>query len=69
MVCKAVVDHALDGQAASVAAYRARFAGVVFPGETLVISMWREAELVHLEATTRERSLPVLTNADVQVRV
>jgi acyl dehydratase len=69
MVCKAVVDHALDGQAASVAAYRARFAGVVFPGETLVISMWREAELVHLEATTRERSLPVLTNAYVQVRV
>jgi hypothetical protein len=42
---------------------------VVFPGETLVISMWREAELVHLEATTRERSLPVLTNAYVQVRV
>ena len=69
MVCKAVVDHALGGQAASVTAYRARFAGVVFPGETLVISMWREAEMVHLEATTRERSLPVLTNANVQVRV
>jgi acyl dehydratase len=69
MVCKAVVDHALGGQAASVAAYRARFAGVVFPGETLVVSMWREAEIVHLETTTRERSLPVLTNAYVRVRV
>jgi acyl dehydratase len=69
MVCKAVVDHALGGQAAAVAAFRARFAGVVFPGETLVISMWREAEMVHLQATTRERSLPVLTNAYVRVRV
>jgi acyl dehydratase len=69
MVCKAVVDHALGGQAASVAGYRARFAGVVFPGETLVISMWREAEMVHLEAATRERSRPVLTNAYVRVRV
>jgi acyl dehydratase len=54
---------------ASVGAYRARFAGVVFPGETLVISMWREAEIVHLEATSRERSLAVLTNAYVRVRV
>jgi acyl dehydratase len=69
IVCKAVVDHALGGEPASVAGYRARFAGVVFPGETLVISMWREAEMVHLEATTRERSLPVLTNAHVRVRV
>ena len=69
MVCKAVVDHALGGQSTAVASYRARFAGVVFPGETLVISMWKEAELVHLEVTTRERSLPVLTNAYVRLRV
>lgn len=69
MACKAVVDHALGGRVASVRAYRARFAGVVFPGETLVISMWREAEIVHLEATSRERSLAVLTNAYVRVRV
>lgn len=69
MVCKAVVDHALGGQSTSVASYRARFAGVVFPGETLVISMWKEADLVHLEVTTRERSLPVLTNAYVRLRV
>ena len=69
IVCKAVVDHALEGASASVASYRARFSGVVFPGETLVISMWREANLVHIEATTRERSLPVLTSAIVGLRV
>lgn len=69
MVCKAVVDHALGGQTGSIAGYRARFAGVVFPGETLVISMWREPETVHIAATTKERSLPVLTNAHVRLRV
>lgn len=69
MVCKAVVDHALEGRAGSIAEYRARFAGIVFPGETLVISMWREAETVHLAATTKERSLPVMTNAYIRAGV
>ncbi len=69
IVCKAVVDQALEGRSSSVASYRARFAGVVFPGETLVISMWRDADLIHIEATTRERSLPVLTNANIRMRV
>lgn len=69
IVCKAVVDQALDGRSSAVASYRARFAGVVFPGETLVISMWREPDVVHIETTTRERSLPVLTNSYVRVRV
>ncbi|MEX0667482.1 MAG: MaoC/PaaZ C-terminal domain-containing protein [Acidimicrobiia bacterium] len=69
IACKAVVDHALEGHSSLVASYRARFAGVVFPGETLVISIWREADLFHIEATTKERSLPVLTNASVRVRV
>ena len=69
IVCKAVVDHALEGRSTSVASYRARFAGVVFPGETLVISMWMGTDLVHIEATTRERSMPVLTNANIRLRV
>ncbi|HKY48448.1 MAG TPA: MaoC/PaaZ C-terminal domain-containing protein [Acidimicrobiia bacterium] len=69
MVCKAVVDHALGGRVGSVAEYRARFSGVVFPGETLLVSMWRESEIVHLAATTKERSLPVLTSAYVRASV
>lgn len=39
---KAVVDTALDGEVARVRRYTARFAGVVFPGETLRLRMWRE---------------------------
>ena len=35
MACKAMVDACLDGDAAAVGTYGARFAGVAFPGETL----------------------------------
>jgi acyl dehydratase len=42
MTCKALVDAALDGDAAAVSSYGARFAGVVFPGETLRINAWKQ---------------------------
>ncbi|KWX19931.1 3-alpha,7-alpha,12-alpha-trihydroxy-5-beta-cholest-24-enoyl-CoA hydratase [Mycolicibacterium wolinskyi] len=40
--CKAIVDNLLDGDASQVASYGARFAGVVFPGETLQANIWKE---------------------------
>ncbi|WP_058044658.1 MaoC/PaaZ C-terminal domain-containing protein [Streptomyces roseifaciens] len=39
---KAVVDTALAGDVTRVRAYRTRFAGVIYPGETLRVRMWRE---------------------------
>jgi acyl dehydratase len=44
MTCKAMVDTLLDGDTARVGSYGARFAGVVFPGETLKASIWKEAD-------------------------
>ena len=40
--CKTIVDTFLDGDASRVGSYGARFAGVVFPGETLKASIWKE---------------------------
>lgn len=68
IACKAVVDGALDGDVAKVSRYQARFAGVVFPGETVVTSMWREDGKVLLRATTKERGAPVLSNAAITVK-
>ncbi len=42
MTCKAMVDAVLDGDPARVGSYGARFAGVVFPGETIRASIWHE---------------------------
>ena len=68
IVCKAVVDDMLDGDVARVRRYRARFAGVVFPGETIGIRMWRDAGAVFVEAHCKERGTPVLSNAVIEIR-
>ena len=44
MACKALVDTVLGGDAARVGSYGARFAGVVFPGETIRAKVWHEGE-------------------------
>lgn len=43
---RTLTDGLLDGDAAAVRGFTARFAGVVFPGETLAISGWREGDRV-----------------------
>lgn len=68
IVCKAVVDTMLDGDVTKVAGYGARFAGVVFPGETIVTSMWKEDGKIIVSAKTRERGTPVISNAAVTLR-
>jgi acyl dehydratase len=68
VVCKAAVDRILDGDTARVARYQVRFAGVVYPGETLVSSFWREGGTVHIETKTKERDTPVLSNAAITLR-
>jgi len=45
----------LGGDAAAVRSFTARFAGVVFPGESLDISMWDEGERILMQATVDGR--------------
>lgn len=67
MTLKAVVDTLLGGDVTRVRAYTARFAGVVHPGETLRVRMWRADGAVRVEAGVVERDgAPVL--ADTVVR-
>ena len=63
MVCKAVVDGLLDGDTTRVASYGVRFAGVVFPGETLRTRVWRVGERLVLATSVVERDSPVLADA------
>ncbi len=68
VVCKAVVDNVLEGDVTRVARYQVRFAGVVFPGETIVTSVWREGERLLVTAKTKERDTPVISNAAIEWR-
>lgn len=44
MTCKALVDNLLDGDVSALKTYGARMAGVVFPGETLRVSVWKNSD-------------------------
>ena len=64
MVCKALVDTLLDGDVTRVAGFAARFAGVVFPGETLRTRAWRRDSDWVVSTTAVERDdAPVLAGA------
>lgn len=67
VVCKAAVDSALGGDVTAVSRFAARFAGVVFPGETIVTRLWKTGEGFVIEASTEERGTPVISNAFVGV--
>jgi acyl dehydratase len=67
MTLKAVVDHALDGDVSRVTRYSTRFAGVVFPGETLRVRMWQEPGRVQVTVSAVERDeAPVLADTVIE---
>jgi acyl dehydratase len=68
IACKAAVDGMLGGDTTAVAGYRARFAGVVTPGDTIVTSLWWRGDRIHLAAANKEKGTPVLANAVVTLR-
>ncbi|QIS08439.1 MaoC family dehydratase [Nocardia arthritidis] len=55
MVCKAATDTALDSDASRVTGFRARFAGVLYPGETIRTRIWRDDDELTIAATVVER--------------
>ncbi|MER6981122.1 MaoC family dehydratase, partial [Streptomyces carpinensis] len=67
MTLKAVVDTLLGGDVTRVRSYATRFAGVVYPGETLRIRMWwQEGGRVRVAVSAVERAdAPVLADTVV----
>jgi acyl dehydratase len=68
IACRSVVDTVFGGDVSRVARYGARFSGVVFPGDTVVTSMWEDGDRILLEASTAGSGRAVLTNGVVGVR-
>jgi acyl dehydratase len=62
IVLREVTEGLLSGDAGAVGAFSARFAGVVFPGETLEVSAWDEGDRVLLHATVGEDQRPALAD-------
>ncbi|WP_207842417.1 MaoC/PaaZ C-terminal domain-containing protein [Williamsia soli] len=63
IVLRTLIDQLLDGDVERVASYGAKFAGVVFPGETLRIKVWDDGNryLISVSVADREDA-PALGN-------
>ncbi|MGY1814103.1 MaoC/PaaZ C-terminal domain-containing protein [Blastococcus sp. SYSU D00820] len=69
LVAKALVDGLLDGDASALTGLSVRFAGSLFPGQSIRTSVWRDGDRLLLAADCPEREgAPVLTHATATVR-
>ncbi len=67
MAAQALVKLACDGDAARLGSIAARFSAPVYPGETLVFSLWRGSQTAseqsfHFEVHVKERGVKVLSH-------
>lgn len=67
LVCKQVVDRALEGDLGRIVRYRARFVDVVYPGETIETSIWTGPDRLVLSSRAVERDVAVLTQAAIDL--
>jgi acyl dehydratase len=68
MVCKTLVDLHLDGDTTAVASWSGRFAGSVYPGETLVVEAWRQDGDLLVKVGLKERELVALSHGVLRLR-
>ena len=68
IACEAIVRTFCDFDPSRLSRLAARFAGPLYPGETLVFSFWRHQEQVLYRATAKERGTPVLDNGFATLR-
>lgn len=61
-VAKAVVDSVLDGEPGAMRSIEARFSGHVFPGETIVTSIWECGDGLAVSAQVEERGTSVIAD-------
>lgn len=68
MSCRAVLEAYAGFDPQRIASHQARFASPVYPGETLTVDLWRDADVVSFEAQVRARSATVIKNGKSVLR-
>ena len=62
ITCRAVLQTFADYDPAAFKRHAVRFSAPVFPGETVTVDLWKDAEVVSFEARVKERGVTVIKN-------
>jgi acyl dehydratase len=62
IVARLVTESMLDGDVTGIGGFSARFAGVVYPGETIKVSAWDDDERITVSATVGDDDRPALAD-------
>jgi len=60
LACLTVLKTYCQGEPSRMKRFATRFSGPVFPGETLVFSLWQTGPEIRFRASAKERNAPVL---------
>ena len=67
ITCRAVMQAYTDFDPAPIRSHQARFSAPVFPGETITVDLWRDADVVSFEARVKDRSATVIKNGRTEL--
>jgi len=62
ITCRAVLQGYTGFDPAPIRSHQARFSAPLFPGETVTVDLWRDADVVSFEARVKDREAVVIRN-------
>src|SRR3546814_10371425 len=68
IACRAVIEGFAGWDPERLASLAARFSAPVFPGDALVIDLWRDGDIISFEAQVPDRGVTVLKNGRAELR-
>jgi acyl dehydratase len=68
VTCRAILQGITDYDADAVASHEVRFSAPVFPGDTITVDLWRDANVISFLARVKERDATVIKNGKTVLR-
>lgn len=60
--CRAIITNMLNYDAAQITGYDVRFSSPVYPGETVLLDVWKDGNVISFRARLKERDVVAINN-------
>ncbi|MBL9010033.1 MAG: MaoC family dehydratase N-terminal domain-containing protein [Alphaproteobacteria bacterium] len=60
--CRAIITNVLEYKSEAIAGYDVRFSSPAYPGETVLVDVWKDGNVVSFRARIKEREVVVINN-------